>query len=51
MEIICKKGNWDNVKRKPKDLARGVFDCEPLHQKEKRKTFLHFIMIGDDKCV
>ena len=51
MGMIQKQGNWMPYELKPRDIERRFFTCEQLIQRQQRKSFLHRIMIGDEKWI
>ena len=40
---------WVSHDLKPRDVERRFFACEKLLQQQKRKSFLHRIVTGDEK--
>ncbi|EGI61409.1 Mariner Mos1 transposase [Acromyrmex echinatior] len=51
MGMIQKQGNWVPYELKPRDVEWRLFACEQLLEKQRRKGFLHRIVIGDEKWV
>jgi len=49
--MIQKQGNWVPHKLKPRDVERRLFACEQLLENQRRKGFLHRIVIGNEKWV
>jgi len=49
--IIQKHGNWVPYDLKPKDVERRLFVCEQLLERQRRKGFLHGIVIENEKWV
>ncbi|GBP45709.1 Mariner Mos1 transposase [Eumeta japonica] len=49
--MIQKQGHWVPYKLKPRDVERRFLMCELLHQRQKRKGFLHRIVTGDEKWI
>ena len=47
--MIQKEGIWVPYELKPRDVERRFFTCEQLLQRQKRKSFLHCIVTGDEK--
>lgn len=47
--FIQKHGNWVPHELKSRDVERRYFTCEQLHQRQKRKGFLHHFVTGDEK--
>ena len=46
---IQKQENWMPYELKPRDVERLLFACEQLLERQRRKGFLHRIVIGDEK--
>ncbi|EGI67886.1 Mariner Mos1 transposase, partial [Acromyrmex echinatior] len=51
MGMIQKQGNWVPYELKPRDVERRLFACEQLLERQRRKGFLHRIVIGDEKWI
>lgn len=51
MGIIQKQENWVPYELKPRDIERRFFTCELLLQRQRRKSFLHRIVTGDEKWI
>jgi len=51
LQMIQKQGYWMPYELKPRDVEQRLFTCEQLLQWQKRKGFLHCIMIGDQKWI
>lgn len=51
IEMIQKDGNWAPMKFRGGDIAKCLTICEVLQQRQKRKSFLHRIMTGDEKWI
>ena len=51
MGMIQKQENWVPYVLKPRDVERGLFACEQLLERQRRKGFLHRIVTGDEKWV
>ena len=49
--MLQKQGNWVPYELKPRDVERRLFACEQLLERQRRKGFLHRIVIGDEKWV
>ena len=49
--MIQKEGSWVPYELKPRDIERRIVTCEQLLQRQKRKGFLHRIVIGDEKWI
>ena len=49
--MIQKQGTWVPCDLKPRDVERRLFACEQLLQRQKRKSFLHHIVTGDEKWI
>ena len=47
--IIQKQETWVPYDLKPRDVERRFFACEQLFQRQKRKGFLHRIVMSDEK--
>jgi len=51
LRMIQKQGNWIPYELKPRNIERRFFMCEMLLARHKRKSFLHRIVIGDEKWI
>ena len=51
MRMIQKQGNWVPCELKPRDVEKRFFTCEQLIQRQQRKSFLHRIVIGNEKWI
>ena len=49
--MIQKQGNWVPYELKPRNVECRLFICEMLLARHKRKSFLHRIVIGDEKWI
>jgi len=49
--MIQKQRNWVPYELKPKDVERRKMTCELLHQRHRRKSFLHRIVTDDEKWI
>ena len=47
--MIHKQRHWVPYDLKPRDVEWHFVTCEPLLQRQRRKYFLHRIVIGDEK--
>ena len=51
LEMIQKQGHWVPYKLKLRDVEWHLVMCEQLLQQQKKKGFLHCIMMGDKKWI
>lgn len=51
MGMIQKQGKWVPYELKSRDVERRLCICEQLLQRQKRKSFLHRIVTGDEKWI
>ena len=49
--MIQTQGHYVPYELKPRDVERRFVTCELLLQRQKRKGFLHLIVIGDEKWI
>lgn len=49
--MVQKLGNWVPYELKDRDIERRKTMCELLLQRQKRKSFLHRIITGDEKWI
>lgn len=49
--MIQKQGHWVPYELKPRDVERRFLTCELLLQRQRRKSFLHRIVTGDEKWI
>ena len=48
---LLQQGTWVPYNLKPRDVERRFFACEQLFQRQKRKGFLHRIVMGTEKWI